>query len=55
MRKMIVTALLLAAVPFAATAMDLTTGPDALKWGPSPPSLPPGAQISCAALLTMRV
>jgi quercetin dioxygenase-like cupin family protein len=39
-------ALLLVAVPFAAPAMDITTGPDALKWGPGPPALPPGAQLA---------
>ena len=39
-------ALLLATVPFAAPAMDLVAAPDAVKWGPSPPALPPGAQLS---------
>ncbi|HEY1473854.1 MAG TPA: cupin domain-containing protein [Pseudolabrys sp.] len=47
MRKIsLAAALLLAAVPFAAPAMDLTTGPDAVKWGPAPPALPPGAQLT---------
>ena len=44
MRKTI--ALLLAAIPIAASAMDITPGPASLKWGPAPPGLPPGAQIS---------
>ncbi len=47
MRKItLATALLLAAVPFAAPAMDLVAAPDAVKWGPAPPALPPGAQIT---------
>jgi len=39
-------ALLIAALPFAAAAMDVTTSPSALKWGPAPPALPPGAQLA---------
>ena len=47
MRKIaLATAMLLAALPFAATAMDVTANPAALKWGPPPPSLPPGAQVA---------
>jgi quercetin dioxygenase-like cupin family protein len=46
MRKTIVTALLLATVPFAAAAMDVAPNPSALKWSPAPPALPPGAQLT---------
>ena len=38
-------AMYLAAVPFAA-AMDVTPDMKSLKWGPAPPSLPPGAQVA---------
>lgn len=47
--KRTVLALCLAAAAFAASAADLhhTIVPaDGLKWGPAPPSLPPGAQAS---------
>ncbi len=46
MRKTTLAALLLAAIPFAAFGMDITASPDALKWGPQPPALPPGGQIA---------
>jgi len=39
-------AFLLAAVPFAAPAMDIVAAPAAVKWGPAPPALPPGAQLA---------
>lgn len=44
----VVTALLLAALPAAASAMDDHMGVQAkaLKWGPAPPGLPPGAQVA---------
>jgi len=47
MRKIALAAVLLVtALPLAAPAMDVTTDPSALKWGPPPPSLPPGAQVA---------
>ena len=48
MRPKIVAALLFAALPLSALAMDdhVVVQPNALKWGPAPPGLPPGAQIS---------
>jgi quercetin dioxygenase-like cupin family protein len=48
MRMTFVAALLLAALPAAASAMDnhMAVQPNALKWGPAPPSLPPGAQVA---------
>jgi hypothetical protein len=50
MRAVFVTALLLAALPAGALAMDhMAIQPNALKWGPSPPGLPPGAQVSVVA------
>jgi len=50
MRTTFVTALLLAALPVGALAMDhMAVQPNALKWGPSPPGLPPGAQVSVVA------
>ncbi len=39
-------ALLPATVPFAAPAMDITRAPEMLNWGPAPPALPPGAQLT---------
>ena len=50
MRK-IAAALLLAALPAAALAMDdhIAVHPNALKWGPAPPGLPPGAQVAVVA------
>jgi anti-sigma factor ChrR (cupin superfamily) len=51
MRKTVVTALLLAALPAAALAMDdhIAVQPNTLKWGPPPPGLPPGAQVAVVA------
>src|SRR5690242_6239129 len=50
MRTTFVTALLLVALPVGALAMDhMAVQPNALKWGPSPPGLPPGAQVSVVA------
>jgi hypothetical protein len=47
MKNTVVAALLLAALPAAASAMDkVAVQPDALKWGPAPASMPPGAQIA---------
>lgn len=48
MRKTVVAALLLAALPATAMAMDdhIAVQPNALKWGPPPPGLPPGAQVA---------
>ena len=48
MRMTFVAAMLLAALPAAASAMDnhMAVQPNALKWGPAPPSLPPGAQVA---------
>jgi anti-sigma factor ChrR (cupin superfamily) len=47
MRTIFVTALLLAALPAGALAMDhMAVQPNALKWGPAPPGLPPGAQVA---------
>jgi quercetin dioxygenase-like cupin family protein len=48
MRKTVVAALLLAALPAAALAMEdhIAVQTNALKWGPAPPGLPPGAQIA---------
>lgn len=50
MRTTLVTALLFAALPAAALAMDhMTVQPNALKWGPAPPGLPPGSQVAVVA------
>ena len=47
MRTIFVMALLLAALPAGALAMDqMAVQPNALKWGPAPPGLPPGAQVA---------
>ena len=48
MRKTIVAALFLAALPAAAFAMDdhIAVQPNVLKWGPPPPGLPAGAQVA---------
>ena len=47
MKKTVVAALLLAALPAVASAMDkIAIQPDTLKWGPAPPSLPKGAQVA---------
>ena len=48
MRKTAVAALLLAALPAAAFAMDdhMAVQPNALKWGPAPPGFPSGAQFA---------
>ena len=48
MRKTVVAALLLAALPAAALSMDdhIAVQPNALKWGPAPPGLPPGARVA---------
>src|SRR5262249_48412597 len=47
-RQTVVAALLLAMLPAAALAADDDTAvqPSALKWGPPPPGLPPGAQVA---------
>ena len=50
MKRPVVAALLLAALPAAAPAMDnIAVQPNALKWGPAPPGLPPGAQVAVVA------
>jgi quercetin dioxygenase-like cupin family protein len=50
MKTTFVTALLLAALPMGALAMDhMTVQPNALKWGPAPPGLPPGSQVAVVA------
>lgn len=54
MRKALVCAFILAALPLTALADDSMTGhmavqPNALKWGPPPPGLPPGAEIAAVA------
>jgi quercetin dioxygenase-like cupin family protein len=50
MKKTVVAALLLAALPAVAMAMDhIAVQPNALKWGPAPPGLPPGAQVAVVA------
>ena len=48
MRTIAVAALLLAALPATASAMDdhIAVQPNELKWGPPPPGLPPGAQVA---------
>ena len=48
MRKTVVAALLLAALPAAALAADdhMAVQPSALKWGPPPPGMPAGAQVA---------
>jgi quercetin dioxygenase-like cupin family protein len=47
MKKTVVAALLLAALPAVASAMDkIAVQPDTLKWGPAPASLPNGAQVA---------
>ncbi len=48
MRKTLACAVLLAALPLAALAADDTMAvqPSALKWGPAPPALPPGALVA---------
>jgi len=38
--------LLIVALPLAASAMDMTAAPAAVKWGAGPPALPPGAQLA---------
>jgi ChrR Cupin-like domain len=50
MKEKVVAALLLAALPAAALAMDhIAVQPNELKWGPAPPGLPPGAQVAVVA------
>ncbi|HUL88751.1 MAG TPA: cupin domain-containing protein [Pseudolabrys sp.] len=51
MRTTAVVAILLAALPAAALAMDdhIAIQPNALKWGPPPPGLPPGAHVAVVA------
>ena len=51
MRKTLVSAIVLAALSFAANAADdhMAVQPSALKWGPSPPGLPAGAQVAVVA------
>jgi len=48
MRNIVVAALMLAALPTTALAADdhMAVQPSALKWGPLPPGLPPGAQLA---------
>lgn len=46
MRKTSLAILLLVSAPFAASAMDITPAPAAVKWGAGPPALPPGAQLA---------
>jgi anti-sigma factor ChrR (cupin superfamily) len=47
MKKTVAAALLLAALPAAAPAMDhIAVQPNALKWGPAPLGMPPGAQVA---------
>ena len=46
MRKAVVAALLLAALPAVALAMDDYIAVQPLKWGPAPPGLPPGARVA---------
>ena len=48
MRNIVVAALMLAALPTTALAADdhMAVQPSALKWGPPPPALPPGAQLA---------
>ena len=49
MRKFLtVVTLLIATLPFGALAVDehAAVQPNALKWGPAPPGLPPGAQVA---------
>jgi quercetin dioxygenase-like cupin family protein len=46
MTRKIVLSALLAVVPLAAAAMDVTPDPSNLKWGPAPAGLPPGAQVA---------
>jgi quercetin dioxygenase-like cupin family protein len=48
MKLRVATALLLTALPVTAFAMDdhIAVQPSALKWGPAPPGLPPGARIA---------
>ena len=44
MKETVVAALLFAALPVAASAMDkIAVQPDTLQWGPAPASLPKGA------------
>jgi quercetin dioxygenase-like cupin family protein len=51
MRKTVIAALILAALPAASFAADEHTAlrPDALKWGAAPPSLPPGSEVAVLA------
>ena len=47
MERTLVAALLLAALPTVASAMDqIAVQPNALKWGPAPASLPTGSQMA---------
>jgi quercetin dioxygenase-like cupin family protein len=53
MRKAIILLAVLLTVPLAVQAensvMELVAGPDAVKWGPVPPSFPKGAMIAVLA------
>ncbi len=50
MRRSILGICLLVSLPAAALAMDaMAVQPNALKWGPAPPALPPGAQAAVVA------
>jgi len=46
MRTAVVALFALAALPVSAAAMDVTANPNAVKWGPGPDALPPGAQLA---------
>jgi len=46
MTRTIVLSALLAVVPLAAVAMDVTPDPSQLKWDPAPAGLPPEAQVA---------
>ena len=51
MRKTVIAALILAALPAASFAMDEHTAmrPDALKWGAAPAAFPPGSEVAVLA------
>jgi quercetin dioxygenase-like cupin family protein len=51
MKKTVIAALILAALPAASFAADEHTAmrPDALKWGAAPPAFPPGSEVAVLA------
>jgi quercetin dioxygenase-like cupin family protein len=50
MRRSLLGLCLLVSLPAAALAVDhMAVQPSALKWGPAPPALPPGAQAAVVA------